>query len=71
MFAGGSITAMTSISVITFVVAAAVVAAWFVARLAHLIRSDGYGFRASSGLPRDWSPSVDLPSTPYVMKPHH
>ena len=61
---------MTSIAVITLVVAAAVVTAWYVARLASLIKSDGLGFRAASGLPRDWSPSVDLPSTPYTKKPH-
>ncbi|MFY9914241.1 MAG: hypothetical protein WAK18_06225 [Nocardioidaceae bacterium] len=58
-------------SVLTLIVAAAVVTAWYVARLAHFVKSDGYGFRSASGLPRDWSPSVDLPSTPYAKKPHH
>ncbi len=62
---------MTIYAALIPLVAAALVAAWYGARLAHLIKSDGYGFRAASGLPRDWSPSVDLPSTPYVQKPHH
>lgn len=38
--------------------------------LAAVIKADGYGFRATSGLPRDWSPA-ELPSTPYALKPHH
>jgi hypothetical protein len=42
---------------------------WFLWRLALLIKADGYGFRSSSGLPNDWSPP-ELPSTPYVAKPH-
>lgn len=52
---------------------AAVVAtsAWFAARLVAIVKADGYGFRAASGLPRDWSPSSDLPSTSYVDKPHY
>jgi len=49
------------------VVAAAV---WGAARLAAFVKADGYGFRAASGLPRDWSPSPDLPSTPYVARAH-
>jgi hypothetical protein len=48
--------------------AAAVVYLW---RLARVVKSDGHIFRASSGLPRDWSPSPDLPSTSYRAKPHH
>jgi hypothetical protein len=52
------------------VVAAAAVAAWYLWRLLRIVRSDGYIFRASSGLPRDWSPSPDLPSLPYSVKPH-
>lgn len=39
-------------------------------RLLAIIKADGYGLRSSSGLPRDWSPSTDLPSTPYAVKPH-
>ena len=63
---------MTSFAALITLVAAAVVAAWYGVRLAHIIKTDGYGFlRASSGLPRDWSPSDDLPSTPYVKKPHY
>ncbi|HSS68276.1 MAG TPA: hypothetical protein VLK34_06965 [Nocardioidaceae bacterium] len=53
------------------VIAAMAVAAWYLVRLARMVRSDGYTFRASSGLPRDWSPSPDLPSLPYIAKPHH
>lgn len=37
--------------------------------LAGMIKADGYGFRAASGLPRDWAPP-ELPSTPYSVKPH-
>ncbi len=43
--------------------------AWFGWRLATIIKRDGYGFRSSSGLPRDWAPA-ELPSTPYSVKPH-
>lgn len=52
----------------TVAVVAAVV--WATARLTAFVKADGYGFRAASGLPRDWSPSPDLPSTPYVDKAH-
>ena len=62
---------MTFFAVLLTLVAAAIAAAWFGVRLAHMIKSDGYGFRAASGLPRDWSPSTELPSTPYIEKPHH
>jgi hypothetical protein len=62
---------MTFFAVLFTLVAAAIVAAWFGVRLAHMIKADGYGFRAASGLPRDWSPSVELPSTSYAQKPHH
>ncbi len=48
----------------------AVVVAWFVVRLVTIIRADGYGFRAASGLPRDWAPP-ELPSTPYSTKAHY
>ncbi len=51
-------------------VSVAAVAVWATARLAAFVKADGYGFRAASGLPRDWSPSPDLPSTPYVEKAH-
>jgi len=43
---------------------------WYGLRLFQLIRTDGYGPRSSSGLPRDWSPP-ELPSTPYSTKAHH
>jgi hypothetical protein len=62
---------MTSLAVLIPLVAAAFAAAWFGVRLAHIIKADGYGFRAASGLPRDWSPSAELPSTSYMEKPHH
>jgi hypothetical protein len=62
---------MTLFAVLISLVAAALAAAWFGVRLVELIKSDGYGFRAASGLPRDWSPSAELPSTSYVEKPHH
>lgn len=38
----------------------------------RMVRADGYGYRASSGLPRDWKPrdwSTGLPSTPYSSTP--
>ncbi len=47
----------------------AAVTGWFGWRLAALVKADGYGFRSSSGLPRDWAPP-ELPSTPYAVKPH-
>jgi hypothetical protein len=62
---------MTEFAVLVPLVVAAIAAAWFGLRLAQIIKADGYGFRAASGLPRDWSPSADLPSTSYVDKPHH
>ncbi len=58
---------MDSFAVLT--ACAVALAAWFGWRLATLIRADGYGFRSSSGLPRDWAPP-ELPSTPYAVKPH-
>ena len=51
-------------------IAATAVAGWYVWRLFRLIKTDGHSFRASSGLPRDWSPTPDLPSIPYTVKPH-
>lgn len=42
---------------------------WFGWWLAGVIKADGYGFRAASGLPKDWAPP-ELPSTPYSAKPH-
>ncbi len=51
----------------------AVAAAAFGAFLVRMVRADGYGHRASSGLPRDWKPSDwsadQLPSTPYSTTP--
>jgi hypothetical protein len=61
---------MSTFAVLLTLVATAFVAVWFGVRLAHMIKADGYGFRAASGLPRDWSPIADLPSTSYVEKPH-
>lgn len=61
---------MTSAGIL---LAAAVVAAgmWLTRRFVAIVKADGYGFRAASGLPRDWSPTSDLPSTSYVHKPHY
>ncbi len=53
---------------ILFLIVSAV-SSWFSWRLTMMIKADGYGFRSSSGLPRDWSPA-ELPSTPYSVKPH-
>lgn len=60
-----------NINELLILAAITVFTAWFALRLASLIKSDGYGFRSSSGLPRDWSPTPDLPSTSYLVKPHH
>lgn len=60
---------MMLFAVVTSLAAVAVGSAWFAARLVAVIKSDGYGFRAASGLPRDWAPS-DTQSTPYSEKPH-
>jgi hypothetical protein len=61
---------MTDIATLISVIVGALLALGYGIRLAHVIKSDGYGFRSTSGLPRDWSPSHDLPSTPYIKKPH-
>ncbi|MBA2698479.1 MAG: hypothetical protein H0U61_06850 [Nocardioidaceae bacterium] len=61
---------METLAMVLVIVALVATAVWFAVRLAALVKADGYGFRAASGLPRDWSPSPDLPSTPYVEKPH-
>jgi hypothetical protein len=52
-------------------VAATAFAVWYLWKLFRIVKTDGHIFRAASGLPRDWSPSPDLPSIPYVVKPHH
>jgi hypothetical protein len=62
---------MTFFAVLLTLAAGAIAFAWYGVRLVHMIKSDGYGFRAASGLPRDWSPSVELPSTSYTDRPHH
>jgi hypothetical protein len=53
--------------------ALAVVAVAFAVLLVRLVRADGYGYRAASGLPRDWKPRdwapPGLPSTPYSRTP--
>jgi hypothetical protein len=69
-FDPGRITAMTNIELLLS--ATAVLATvWFLVHLVSLIKSDGYGFRSSSGLPKDWAPpELDLPSVPYSVKPH-
>jgi hypothetical protein len=59
-----------NINELLLIAAITVFTVWFAAKLASIIKSDGYGFRSASGLPRDWSPTTDLPSTPYVVKPH-
>lgn len=61
---------MTIFAVVILGAAVAVAAVWFAVRLTAIIKADGYGFRAASGLPRDWAPS-DLPSTPYSNKAHY
>ena len=57
---------MALLAVTVLAVAALAFGAWLV----RTVRADGYGYRASSGLPRDWSPT-DLPSTPYSRTPPH
>lgn len=53
--------------------ALAVAAVAFGVFLVRLVRADGYGYRAASGLPRDWKPRdwapPELPSTPYSRTP--
>lgn len=61
---------MNSFAVIISLAAIMAFTAWFTWRLTSIIKADGYGFRSSSGLPRDWSPTPELPSVPYVVKPH-
>jgi hypothetical protein len=51
--------------------AATAVAVWYLWKLFRIVKTDGHIFRAASGLPRDWSPSPELPSLPYAVKPHH
>ncbi len=58
---------MTTFAVVLLGAAVVAVAAWFAVRLITVIRADGYGFRAASGLPRDWAPP-ELPSTPYSQQ---
>ena len=59
----------TSAALVLIVVTA--VAVWYLWKLFRIVKTDGHIFRASSGLPRDWSPTPDLPSLPYTVKPHH
>ena len=51
----------------------AVAAVAFGVFLVRMVRADGYGYCASSGLPRDWKPrdwsTNELPSTPYNVTP--
>ncbi len=61
---------MNSLALLVMVATATTLIVWFALRLTSFIKADGYGFRSSSGLPRDWAPA-DLPSTPYVAKPHY
>jgi hypothetical protein len=74
MFSGGMITAMTEMTTFALVVAGILIAGYLAAQYLKFIKSDGYGRRSSSGLPRDWKPrdwaTPDLPSTPYQAKPH-
>lgn len=62
---------MASFAVLLPLVTVALLIVWFGVRFTRMVKKDGYGFRAASGLPRDWSPSVDLPSTSYAERPHH
>jgi hypothetical protein len=68
-FADGRLTAMNTLALLSFASIAifTLVLGW---RLVSIVKADGYGFRSSSGLPRDWSPTPELPSTPYLVKPH-
>jgi len=61
---------MTTLAIVILGVVAVAAALWFAARLRAMVKADGYGFRAASGLPRDWAPA-DLPSTPYSTKAHY
>ncbi len=60
---------MTALALVVPLASLAVWSLWFGWRLTSIIKADGYGFRSSSGLPRDWAPT-ELPSTPYVARPH-
>lgn len=60
---------MYPFAALTLLFAFAAFSVWFSWRLTTIIKADGYGFRSSSGLPRDWAPP-ELPSTPYSVKPH-
>jgi len=59
---------MTELSLLVLL-AGIVVSVWYGLHLLHVVKADGYGFRSSSGLPKDWAPP-ELPSTPYSAKPH-
>ncbi len=61
---------MTTLALVILGVAIVAAVSWFAARLRATIKADGYGFRAASGLRRDWAPS-DLPRTPYSTKAHY
>ncbi len=61
---------MTIFAVVILGAAVAVAAVWLAVRLTAIIKADGYGLRAASGLPRDWAPP-ELPSTPYSKKAHY
>ena len=60
---------MEPVTVLLSLCAVAALGVWFGWRLTAMVLADGYGFRTSSGLPRDWAPPA-LPSTPYAVKPH-
>ncbi len=60
---------MTTFALVLLAVGFAATVSWCGIRLRAMVKADGYGFRAASGLPRDWAPS-DLPSTPYSTKAH-
>ncbi|MBA3266047.1 MAG: hypothetical protein H0T14_06705 [Nocardioidaceae bacterium] len=61
---------MMNLLALSAVISCIVFGTGYALHLVWLIRSDGYGFRSSSGLPRDWAPA-ELPSTPYSAKPHY
>jgi hypothetical protein len=59
---------MSTITVLALAILA-VAAVGYAVRLVVMIKRDGYGFRSSSGLPRDWAPT-ETQSWPYSLKPH-
>ncbi|MGH3508206.1 MAG: hypothetical protein ACRDO2_13480 [Nocardioidaceae bacterium] len=65
---------MTEMTILLLAVAGVLLVGWLATRYVAFLKSDGYGRRSTSGLPRNWKPTdwsaPDLPSTPYRVKPH-